>query len=84
MEPLRPVVDRGVLDLVRDQTFKPADFTIRKDGVCRLNPELAKCIVAHQAALLETNTLVPLCLHDRISGKRRWQALSGLQKLRSY
>jgi CRISP-associated protein Cas1 len=45
MEPLRPVVDRGVLDLVRDQTFEPADFTIRQDGVCRLNPALAKKLI---------------------------------------
>jgi CRISPR/Cas system-associated endonuclease Cas1 len=45
MEPLRPVVDRVVLDLVRYQTFKPADFTIRKDGVCRLNPEMARHVI---------------------------------------
>lgn len=45
MEPLRPVVDRAVLELVRNQPFEPADFTIRKDGVCRLNPEMAKVLV---------------------------------------
>jgi CRISP-associated protein Cas1 len=45
MEPLRPVVDHVVLDLVCTQTFEAGDFTIRKDGVCRLNPELAKRLV---------------------------------------
>jgi CRISPR-associated endonuclease Cas1 len=45
MEPLRPVVDCTVLDLVRSRIFEPADFTIRRDGVCRLNPELAKTLV---------------------------------------
>ncbi|MEO6945845.1 MAG: CRISPR-associated endonuclease Cas1, partial [Nitrobacter sp.] len=45
MEPLRPVVDRTVLDLALNRKFESADFTIRKDGVCRLNPELARHIV---------------------------------------
>jgi CRISP-associated protein Cas1 len=44
MEPLRPIVDRGVLEFVQSQTFHPADFTIRSDGVCRLNPELARSV----------------------------------------
>jgi CRISPR-associated protein Cas1 len=42
MEPLRPVVDRAVLVFVKSQTFQRADFTLRKDGVCRLNPEMAR------------------------------------------
>jgi CRISP-associated protein Cas1 len=46
MEPERPRVDRAVLDFVRGQVFDPADFVIRTDGVCRLNPDLARMIVA--------------------------------------
>jgi CRISPR-associated protein Cas1 len=42
MEPLRPVVDRGILQLVQSERFTGADFTIQHDGVCRLNPELAR------------------------------------------
>ena len=53
MEPLRPIVDRIILDLVRAKAFNPADFTIRRDGVCRLNPELAKALVK----MLENQTL---------------------------
>lgn len=45
IEPQRPIVDRKVLKFVKAQTFHPADFTIRADGVCRLNPEMAKHIV---------------------------------------
>ena len=45
MEPLRPVVDRGVLEFVQNETFSPADFTIRKNGVCRLNPQLARRVI---------------------------------------
>jgi CRISPR-associated endonuclease Cas1 len=46
MEPLRPIVDRSVLQFVQSHTFHPADFTIRADGVCRLNPEMARQIVS--------------------------------------
>jgi len=42
MEPYRPLVDRKVLEFVKEHTFKPADFVIRSDGVCRLNPEMAR------------------------------------------
>jgi CRISP-associated protein Cas1 len=46
MEPERPRVDRAVLDFVEGHVFDPADFVIRTDGVCRLNPELARMVVA--------------------------------------
>ena len=46
MEPERPKVDRAVLDFVKTTVFDPADFTIRSDGVCRLNPEMARMVVA--------------------------------------
>ena len=45
MEPLRPIVDRKVLEFVQAHTFHPPDFTIRSDGVCRLNPEMARNVV---------------------------------------
>jgi CRISPR-associated protein Cas1 len=60
IEPLRPVVDQAVLDLVRSQLFEPADFTIGTDGVCRLNPELAKLLVAR------IELLWPTCLSSSL------------------
>ena len=51
MEPQRPIVDRMVLEFVQAHTFHPADFTIRPDGVCRLNPEMARTIVQLMSAL---------------------------------
>jgi CRISPR-associated endonuclease Cas1 len=48
MEPMRPVVDRAILELIQQTTFTGADFSIQSDGVCRLNPELARR-VAHLA-----------------------------------
>jgi CRISPR-associated endonuclease Cas1 len=45
MEPLRPIVDRRMLEFVQSHTFHPADFTMRSDGVCKLNPEMARLLV---------------------------------------
>jgi CRISPR-associated protein Cas1 len=42
MEPMRPVVDRAVLRIVRDETLTGAHFSLQHDGICRLNPELAR------------------------------------------
>jgi ATP dependent DNA ligase C terminal region len=39
---MRPVVDRAVLKLIDEVTFTGADFSIQHDGVCRMNPELAR------------------------------------------
>jgi CRISP-associated protein Cas1 len=51
MEPERPKVDRAVLDFVRSHVFDPADFVIRRDGVCRLNPEMVRMTVARFSSL---------------------------------
>jgi CRISP-associated protein Cas1 len=45
MEPERPATDRKVLEFVKGHVFDPSDFVIRSDGVCRLNPEMARCVV---------------------------------------
>jgi len=45
MEPERPMVDRALLEFVKANPLHPADFTIRADGVCRLNPEMARRLV---------------------------------------
>jgi CRISPR-associated endonuclease Cas1 len=46
MEPERPKVDRAVLEFVKANPLHAADLTITSDGVCRLNPEMAKSLVA--------------------------------------
>jgi CRISPR-associated protein Cas1 len=45
MEPERPNIDRAVLNFVRGHLFDPSDFVLRTDGVCRLNPEMARMVV---------------------------------------
>ena len=57
MEPLRPIVDHKVLDFVQSHSFHPADFTIRSDGVCRLNPELARRVVLEVSGTCTTDTI---------------------------
>jgi hypothetical protein len=64
MEPLRPAIDRNVLEFVLSR-LEQADFTIRNDGVCRLNPEMAKHIVRITTGLIEA-AQSPLCQIDRL------------------
>jgi len=45
MEPLRPVVDRNILEFALGNTFSPGDFAINRAGGCRLNPQLAKAVI---------------------------------------
>jgi len=44
MEPQRPIADRVVLKFISDETFCGSDFILQRDGVCRLNPEMARSI----------------------------------------
>lgn len=44
MEPLRPLAERHVLDLVRTHTFSSGDVFLTERGVCRLHPQLARTI----------------------------------------
>lgn len=57
MEPLRPVVDRHVLSVVREHTFSPSDFLLTKRGVCRLHHQLARWLTSrlgNREAIQET------------------------------
>lgn len=44
IEPERPKVDAAVVEFVAKRSFAAADFIIRKDGVCRLSPQLARAV----------------------------------------
>lgn len=46
IEPQRPIIDAAILTLIRNQKFAPADFIIRRDGVCRLSPQLARIVAS--------------------------------------
>jgi CRISPR-associated endonuclease Cas1 len=67
MEPLRPIVDHNVLEFVQSRTFDRADFTIRDDGVCRLNPELARHVAATVFAGLANPVCRNVCLTTNLS-----------------
>jgi len=78
MEPQRPIFDRMVLEFVQAHAFHPADFTIRSDGVCRLNTQMAGAIVATVSNLAPGDSpkncqskcyLTPLRLMSAFGGK---------------
>lgn len=46
IEPERPKVDAAVLAFAQSRKFSGADFILRKDGVCRLSPQLARAVAA--------------------------------------
>ncbi|HEV2550420.1 MAG TPA: CRISPR-associated endonuclease Cas1 [Stellaceae bacterium] len=49
MEPLRPLVDRNLLEFVQQTAFLPADFILTSGGLCRLSPQLARNVVSFSA-----------------------------------
>ena len=55
MEPMRPLVDRAVLEFAKAQTFSAGDVTMLDGGVCRLNPQVAWNIVALVSKQLEAS-----------------------------
>jgi hypothetical protein len=38
-------LDRAALDFIKVHVFDLADFVIRSDGLCCLNPEMARMVV---------------------------------------
>ena len=40
--PSATTIYRNILEFVKAHKFHAADFVIRSDGVCRLNPEMAR------------------------------------------
>jgi len=44
IEPKRPKVDPALLAFMQDRTFSGADCILRKDGACRLSPQLARML----------------------------------------
>jgi CRISPR/Cas system-associated endonuclease Cas1 len=71
MEPLRPLVDARVLKFIQKCTFTPGDFTITNQGICRLNPQLARHVVALSLAKPELRAPVETVL--RVLGGRSMQ-----------
>jgi CRISP-associated protein Cas1 len=46
IEPERPKVDAAIIAFVQSRKFSGADFVLRKDGVCRLSPQLARVVAS--------------------------------------
>jgi CRISPR-associated protein Cas1 len=70
MEPLRPIVDHCILEFVQQTVFTPADFTLASDGICRLNPQLARNVVRIVDSKSETANVVRKVSSDLDGGSR--------------
>ena len=46
IEPERPRVDAAILAFIAERSFAAADFIIRRNGVCRLSPQLARAMAS--------------------------------------
>jgi CRISP-associated protein Cas1 len=76
MEPLRPHVDREVVDFLRQQTFSPSDFVITERGVCRLHPQLARCIGSLSPSQAHTRSILN-CAINLLSGSTPCRGTAG-------
>ncbi|MFM9889019.1 MAG: CRISPR-associated endonuclease Cas1 [Rickettsiales bacterium] len=57
MEPVRPIMDKKVLEFVMGRTFSPDDFIVNKNGVCRLHPQFARVLVKAVQDIDEVETI---------------------------
>lgn len=55
IEPERPKVDSAVVWFVQSRKFSGADFVLRKDGVCRLAPQLARMVATSISSSFSTD-----------------------------
>lgn len=67
IEPVRPVIDAKILFMLKYHTLDPADFIIRKDGVCRLSPQFARKV----ATVVETILPLQPTALTRASGSKQ-------------
>ncbi len=74
IEPHRPVVDGAILSLIREQRFAAADYTTRRDGVCRLSPQLARTVATLISAIGTAGAKVALPGRKPASRKRQASA----------
>lgn len=73
LEPIRPKVDAYVLDLLRQRTFRKAEFLETEDGHCRLRPplthELAESLPIWAKEIAPVAERVAHACGDAIAGK---------------
>ena len=57
MEPVRPIMDKHILEFVLNRTFQPDDFSLNKKGIVRLHPQLARFLVKAIQDISEINSI---------------------------
>jgi CRISPR-associated protein Cas1 len=69
MEPVRPIMDKKVLEFVLQRTFSPDDFIVNKNGVCRLHPQFARVLVKAVQDIEEVEIITTANIKRMFSGK---------------
>jgi len=86
MEPVRPIMDKRVLEFILERTFSPGDFILNKDGTCRLHPQFARFIVKWVQDIPETETITAANLKQLFSpylNQKKRKDLAPLQLVES-
>jgi CRISPR-associated endonuclease Cas1 len=68
MEPVRPIIDRHVVEFLLSRTFMADDFILDKNGVCKLHPQLARFVVKSVQDIPEISTVTKANLQKLIKG----------------
>jgi CRISPR-associated endonuclease Cas1 len=70
MEPVRPVMDKKILEFVLNRTFSPDDFVLNKNGIVRLHPQFARFLVKSIQDIPEITKLTELNLKRLIGSTK--------------
>lgn len=81
MEPVRPIMDKKVLEFVLRHKFSPDDFILNKNGICRLHPQFARFIVKSIQDIPEIEIITANNLKKLFSNRSKKQSNSPLLKL---
>lgn len=69
MEPLRPIMDKRILEFVLNRTFSPDDFILNKKGIVRLHPQLARYVVKSIQDMPEIESITSKSLKKLLNQK---------------
>lgn len=79
MEPLRPIVDRWILNFISTHSFRPNELHESREGICRLDPDLAEELSTGLGKVLRSECST-LAREARIELTRRVEQSNRVQK----
>lgn len=79
MEPVRPIMDKKVLEFIMQRTFSPDDFVVNQNGVCRLHPQFARMVVKTVQDIEEVEIITAANIKKMFSGKVNFRKPASLK-----